>query len=384
MPTPARGQSPTPAGAPADARIIVQVHDVGDMEGRSGGWVGLAGSQQWIEGIAVLPEHGLQADDIEYCVVAANGEVSDWVRAGAFCGTRGRSTPLLGFGMRLRGAGGLHLTCSYQATFVDRSPIGPLSAGAMCTSVSGAALEALQITFQSTAAPTPSRDAGVEGEIAASNARFLRQAQAGHYDFLDLGTRDAGGFAVGHQLGGTCGLGFDIDLDAVRKNLDAGRDVICTDVTALDSMNLRARFAVCHHVLEHLPSLYDVGQVVRTLARCCSEFLFIAGPGFDHEDYLYRRGLKAVHSAMLDHTCRFKTFDLAMLLHELGPRHYAIGVSLPIQDSDSELIVRADAPNEVWRWEALRALLRPHVTFDPVPYRDIVLSSRWTGQSIRW
>jgi hypothetical protein len=103
----------------------------------------------------------------------------------------------------------------------------------------------------------------------------------------------------------------------VRKNLEAGRDVMCADVTALGIMNLRVKFAVCHHMLEHLPSIHEVGHVVAPLARSCSEFLFIAGPCFDHEDYLYRCGLKVFHSAMLDYLCRFRTFDLTRVLHEL-------------------------------------------------------------------
>jgi hypothetical protein len=247
-----------------------------------------------------------------------------------------------------------------------------MAAGMVCKSPSGASLEALQITFQLLHDPAPSGDVDDSRELAADNARFLRLAQAGHYDFFDLGTRDAGGFFVGRQLGGVRGLGFDIDPETVRNNIDAGRDVMCADVTMLGSMNLSARFAVCHHILEHLPNIYEVGQVVRGLARSCSDFLFIAGPCFDHEDYLYRCGLKAFHSAMLDHTCRFKTLDLLLLLHELNLRRYAIGVSLPMHDSDSEFIVGADAPNEVWRWAELRKAARPHVSFNPVLYRDIV------------
>ena len=173
-------------------------------------------------------------------------------------------------------------------------------------------------------------------------------------------------------MGGSKGLGFDTDPDSVKKNLEAARDVMCADVTALDMMNLRVKFADCQHILEHLPSIHEVGHVVATLARSCSAFLFIAGPCFDHEDYLYRCGLKAFHSAILDHLCRFRTFDLMRVLHELGLQRYAIGVSLPIEDSDSEFSVAADAPNEVWRWDALRALPRPRVTFDSVLYRDIV------------
>jgi hypothetical protein len=141
----------------------------------------------------ILPQQGLGADDIEYCAIQSTGQASDWVRGDSFCGTRGLPAPLAGFCLRLRDAALGRLECNYRATFVDGTSIGPLPAGTICKSLSGAPLEALQIDFQSIPQPAPSRDAGGAGEFAASNERFLRQAQAGLYDFLDLGTRDAGG-----------------------------------------------------------------------------------------------------------------------------------------------------------------------------------------------
>jgi hypothetical protein len=352
--------------------VTLHVRNIGDISCPAGEWAGRPGSRQWIEGIAILPQHGIEPDEIEYCVTPSTSETSEWVRGGTFCGTRGLSVPLTGFCLRLRGSAAGRVTCSYRATFVDGTAAGPMPAGTICKSQTGASLEALQIGFQAASQQPPSRDAGGGRELMASNERLLRQAQAGQYDFIDLGTRDGSGFVVGSQMGGVRGLGIDSVPALVRQNLDAGRDVICADVTALGVMNLQVKFGVCHHMLQHLSSIHELGHVVGALARNCTDFLLIAGPCFDHEDYLYRCGLKAFHSAVPAHTCRFKTFDLMRVLHDLGQQRYALGVSLPIRDSDSEFIVGADAPNEIWRWEALRALPRPRVTFDPLLYRDIV------------
>jgi len=37
-------------------------------------------------------------------------------------------------------------------------------------------------------------------KLAESNARILAGLRAGHYDFLDLGTNQGGGFKIGERL----------------------------------------------------------------------------------------------------------------------------------------------------------------------------------------
>jgi hypothetical protein len=56
--------------------------------------------------------------------------------------------PLLGLKVRLKGAVAKTHECSYAATFVDGSAIGPLPAGETCEAESLAALEAFQIVLQ--------------------------------------------------------------------------------------------------------------------------------------------------------------------------------------------------------------------------------------------
>ncbi len=210
-------------------------------------------------------------------------------------------------------------------------------------------------------------------KLAESNARILAGLRGGIYDFLDLGTNQGGGFKIGERLGGGKGVGFDLNPAVVQWNLDRGRDVMCLDVRTLPPGATGIRFAVCSHVLEHLPSLYDVGSVISALAPLCRDFLLLYGPNFDSEAFLYQQNLKLLHSAMRDHLCRFRTIDLVKLLFDLGLRDFVIGGAGVIHDSNNVWIHRADAPAEgLWSWEEGKSLPKPFIRFNRPLHRDFV------------
>ncbi len=213
----------------------------------------------------------------------------------------------------------------------------------------------------------------VTPKLLESNARILDGLRAGRYDFLDLGTNQGGGFKIAERLGGRKGAGFEMNPALAQWNLDRARDVMCADVRALPQGVTGIRFAVCSHVLEHLPTFYDVGSVIASLASLCADFLFLAGPNFDSEDFLYRHNLKLVHSAMRDHLCRFRTIDLVKLLYDLGLRDFVIGLTGVINDSSNIWIHRADAPADgIWSWEEGKSLPKPAMRFDRPLHRDFV------------
>jgi hypothetical protein len=209
--------------------------------------------------------------------------------------------------------------------------------------------------------------------LLESNARILARLRGGHYDFLDLGTNQGGGFKIGERLGGRAGVGFDLNPALAQWNMERGRDVMCADVRALPDGITGIKFAVCSHVLEHLPNLYDVGSVISALAPLCADFLLLTGPNFDSEEFLYRHNLKLVHSAMRDHLCKFRTIDLVKLLADLGLRDFVIGLTGVIRDSGNIWIHRADAPAEgIWSWEEGKSLPKPSIRFDRPLHRDFV------------
>ena len=127
--------------------ILAHIQAQGDTGGYFGNWLGAPGSKRWIEGFALAPIKVIAADDIEYQAVLGRGWSSPWVEGGQFCGSRGMALPILGLRVRLRGKAAQTMTCSYAASFVDGSVIGPVGEGQACEAESLAAVEALIIAI---------------------------------------------------------------------------------------------------------------------------------------------------------------------------------------------------------------------------------------------
>ena len=133
--------------APLPVDIVAHVQTLGDVGGHLGNWLGVPGSQRWIEGFALAPFGGVPADEVEYQVVLGRGWSSPWVEGGQFCGSRGMALPILGYRVRLRGKAAETMTCTYAACFIDGMRSGPVGEGEACEADSLAALEALVIAI---------------------------------------------------------------------------------------------------------------------------------------------------------------------------------------------------------------------------------------------
>jgi hypothetical protein len=144
--------APAEAGEPrqpvATPDVMAHIQRSGDVGCLRGEWLGVKGSRQWVEGFGLAPLDGVAPEDLEYQAVLGRNWLSPWVEAGKFCGSRGMALPLLGLKIRLKGAAAKAYECSYSASFVDGSEIGPVGDGETCAAESLAALEALQIEIR--------------------------------------------------------------------------------------------------------------------------------------------------------------------------------------------------------------------------------------------
>ncbi len=158
-PMPAVGAAPAaaPGAAPAGGaalplhgnfEIAAHVQLRGDIGAMFGEWIGDRGSKRWVEGFALSPRGEVAPADIEYQAVLGRGWLSPWVEGGQLCGSRGMALPLLGLRARLRGKARETHRCTYSATFVDGTAIGPVADGEACEAESMAPLEAFQIVVQ--------------------------------------------------------------------------------------------------------------------------------------------------------------------------------------------------------------------------------------------
>ncbi len=150
-----QGAAPQQPEAVQHADIVAHVQRTGDVAARIGEWAGTRGSRLWIEGFSLTPNDGIAESDIEYQAVLGRGWLSPWIEGGKFCGSRGMALPLLGLKVRLKGAAAKTHECSYSASFVDGSAVGPVPAGETCEAESLAALEAFQIVLRPRAGARP-------------------------------------------------------------------------------------------------------------------------------------------------------------------------------------------------------------------------------------
>jgi len=141
------GQAAPPGVSADDADVLAHVQRTGDVPGKVGDWTGTRGSRLWIEGFSLAPRHDVKPADLEYQAVLGRGWLSPWIEGGKFCGSRGMALPLLGLKVRLKGSAAKTHECSYSASFVDGSAVGPVPAGETCEAESLAALEAFQIVI---------------------------------------------------------------------------------------------------------------------------------------------------------------------------------------------------------------------------------------------
>ncbi len=138
-----------PAAAPLpNPEIMAHVQRMGDVGGKIGDWIGTKGSKQWVEGFGMAPANGIAPEDVEYQGVLGRNWLSPWVEGGKYCGSRGMALPLLGIKVRLKGDAAKTHECTYSATFIDGTEIGPVGAGEQCEAESLAPLEAFQIVIR--------------------------------------------------------------------------------------------------------------------------------------------------------------------------------------------------------------------------------------------
>jgi hypothetical protein len=228
----------------------------------------------------------------------------------------------------------------------------------------GAEAEILEPEFLSELADEP---------IDIRNERLLGLARHGVFDFVDLGTHRGGGIRWGRHLGGAQGLGIELNPKRAHRALKAGYPVYTGDIAAFPIEGIRFRFAVCRHVLEHMPNKYVLGFVLWRLSQMCAEFLYIEQPIFEYADQLEAQGVTLAHLTMSAHTCRLSIDELLTILEEVGAPDYVQGRMRPIRDSSHSWVHPADAPPDRSHWQEGVDPPRPDVTFDPPLHRDLVV-----------
>lgn len=205
------------------------------------------------------------------------------------------------------------------------------------------------------------------------NEILIGALQEGQFDFLDFGSHTGRGLKRGVQLGGTRGLGIEIDDDKSLALMREGFYVYSDDLLNLPSIKRTIKFALCSHILEHLPGKYHAGIVLNRLATLASEFILIEQPNFSNEMDLFRKGLVAAHSTLTYHTWFATARDFVEVITDLGLYNWIMCGAIPMESSEHNWIHAAGAPPNSWFWEDGKSDPKKKVAFPRTQYRDIVI-----------
>jgi hypothetical protein len=227
-------------------------------------------------------------------------------------------------------------------------------------------------------APTPQELA--TRPRAERNRAIIEMASASAFDFIDFGTHKGSGLAFGSQiLGGSRGMGVELNEAKVIENLAAGRYVYSGNVNSIPVEGKCFSFGVCRHVLEHMPDPETVGAVLGSLGRMCRDYIYIEQPDATHEGYLNSLGLMSMSATLSYHTCLMTDQEISETLMKQGLNDFVIGHLLPQMDSDNQWIQALGAPPDRWTWNE-KDPPKPKVKFDRPIYRDIVFVVRLNKQ----
>jgi len=188
---PVAAKAPAPDVSEASAEKVAEkiANDIsahiqrrGDVATGIGHWMGVPGSQSWIEGFSIAPEDGIPASDIEYQAVLGKGWLSPWAEGGQYCGSRGMALPILGLRVRLKGKSAETHKVRLTATFTDGTRLGPVDGSEALEAESLAPLEAFLLEFVSeseeTSAPKPEAPKAATPRVASKAASSKTGAKA--------------------------------------------------------------------------------------------------------------------------------------------------------------------------------------------------------------
>lgn len=160
----------------------------GDMSFSEVSWAGRIAPGLWIESFCVRPLERFGAEDIEYKGLTGSGFETPWLSDDKMCGTKGMSTPLLGFAIRLKPSpAAAAYDCEYSGYFASGLVVGPVRNGVPCrSSVASDPLEGIQARLVKRSAMllpgavvpnTPAKSVNKKkGKRAASPARSVSRS----------------------------------------------------------------------------------------------------------------------------------------------------------------------------------------------------------------
>jgi SAM-dependent methyltransferase len=226
-------------------------------------------------------------------------------------------------------------------------------------------------------------------------SRVEEKLGSGQYDFIEFGCGDGRSmsFAMEH-FDAKRGLGIDLSPHKIALARAAGCDVEHGDVTKLHGVPNAVRFVQMKHFLEHLDGRETARRCIESACVVAKEFVYIKGPWFDADSYLFRHQLKLYWSDWVGHGFHLSAHDLQRILSPISKvRRFAIfGVS-PIRASNNPALLPLSAPPDCYDGydESIHGP-KLQLTFQSPVYREVgclvQLAEGWDlsawAERLRW
>ena len=132
-----------------------------------------------------------------------------------------------------------------------------------------------------------------KGPAAVIDAADLDATTRSRVEFLDLGCGRGKWLGAATRRFGVQGIGLELNRHKVVKAQANGRAVYRANILDLEPVDFPAvKYVNLDNVLEHLPSLEVVQDVLERSCRIASHLVYIRHPSFEDKDYLAGLGLK--------------------------------------------------------------------------------------------
>ncbi len=216
----------------------------------------------------------------------------------------------------------------------------------------------------------------VTGPITVAKEEFEAFVRGKGFDFLDFGCSTGGSIQWAKKfLGGTNGLGIDIDRVKVEAARAAGCDAILYDILDIPPTKL-VDFTLLRHFLEHVPDALRAAKFVQRACQASREFVLIRQPYFDADGLLFQKGLKLYWSHWRGHPYTMTSLDLYCVLSNLQQsaeiQEFSIHHLGPIVSSDDPAIHPIESPIDQHGYDPAHHPPKRHVPLDFPLFRETV------------
>ena len=207
------------------------------------------------------------------------------------------------------------------------------------------------------------------------------------YDFLDFGCSKGASLEwAAKSFNVERGLGIDISESKVDLTVDRGFDACLFNILDIPDIPL-VDFVVISHMLEHVPDLVLMRQILRKACTISKKFVHIKQPYFDADGYLFSQGLKLFYSDWRGHPNPMSSLQFYLILRVLKALglvgEFSISAKKRVSDSSHPAIHPIESPVDQHKYSSDNHFPKDmNIKFDLPVFEEIVVIALLPGSGL--